>query len=201
MLINNEALELEIEYNARLYNEAIKSLASLATSFSDNVNINSVLPLLAEFKNIRPLGRIKTEFDISKLSANPKKDILLSHGDKIFIPYKKNVVHVFGEVLNPGSQSFVAGQTISDYINASGGLNNSADRNSIILVHANGQAERIKFKRNIFGKSDPEIYQGSVIYITRDLDDVNSLKLFSTIAPIVSSLAISLASLNSISNS
>lgn len=198
VISNAEALNLEIEYNSRLYNEAIKSLATLATSFSNNINVASLLPLLEEFKNIKPVGRVQAEFDLFRLEIDPLKDTLLSNGDEIYIPFKSNVVHVFGEVLNPGSKSYIPGQTVRDYINSSGGLNKSADRDSIILVHANGDAERIRLNRSVFGKSNPDLYPGSVIYITRDLSDVSSLKVFSTISPIISSMAISLASLNSI---
>lgn len=198
VISNAEALNLEIEYNSRLYNEAIKSLATLATSFSNNINVASLLPLLEEFKNIKPVGRVQAEFDLFRLEIDPLKDTLLSNGDEIYIPFKSNVVHVFGEVLNPGSKSYIPGQTVRDYINSSGGLNKSADRDSIILVHANGDAERIRLNKSVFGKSNPDLYPGSVIYITRDLSDVGSLKVFATISPIISSMAISLASLNSI---
>lgn len=201
MLFNKKALDLEIDYNDRLYNEAIKSLASAATSIN-KVNVSSILPLLAEFKNLKPSGRITTEFDMEQIESNSAKDTLLTPGDQIYIPYKKNVIHVFGEVLNPGSKSYIPGTTVKDYIEQSGGLNKSADTASIILVYANGEAEKITLKRNIFGndRRQPEILPGSVIYITRDLDDIEGLQFFATISPILSSLAISLASLNSINN-
>ena len=52
----------------------------------------------------------------------------------------------------------------------------------------------------IFGKyfGDYEIYPGSVILATREVGKVRGLNYATTVAPIVSSLAISLASLNSI---
>lgn len=199
MLFNKRALELETEYNDRLYNEAIKSLASAATSIN-KVNVSSILPLLSEFKNLKPSGRITTEFNLEKIKTNPAKDTLLTPGDRIYVPYKKNVVHVFGEVLNPGSKAYTYGTSVKDYIKQSGGLNKSADKSSIILVYANGKAERVGLNSNIFGKKQSDVLPGSVIYITRDLDDIDGIQYFATISPILSSLAISLASLNSINN-
>lgn len=199
MLFNIRALELEAEYNDRLYNEAIKSLASAATSIN-KVNVTSILPLLSEFKNLKPSGRITTEFNLEKIKTNPAKDTLLTPGDRIYVPYKKNVVHVFGEVLNPGSKAYTYGTSVKDYIKQSGGLNKSADKSSIILVYANGKAERVGLNSNIFGKKQSDVLPGSVIYITRDLDDIDGIQYFATISPILSSLAISLASLNSINN-
>lgn len=199
MLFNISALQLETEYNDRLYNEAIKSLASAATSIN-KVNVSSILPLLSEFKNLKPSGRITTEFNLEKIKNNPAKDTLLTPGDRIYIPYKKNVVHVFGEVLNPGSKAYASGTSVKDYIKQSGGLNKSADKSSIILVYANGKAEKVGLNTNVFGKKQPDVLPGSVIYITRDLDDIDGIQYFATISPILSSLAISLASLNSINN-
>ena len=137
---------------------------------------------------------------MSKIKKNPLLDISLSPGDEIIIPYIENHVHIFGEVLNPGSNVFNPDYSIKKYIDDAGGLNKSADKSSIIIVHANGEAKRIKVNMNIFAKSNYDIYPGSVIYVTRDLNQINTLKIFSTISPIVSSLAISLASLNSINN-
>ena len=51
-----------------------------------------------------------------------------------------------------------------------------------------------------FTNNKSNIYPGSVIYVPRDLKQIDGIELGSVMAPIISSLAISLASLNSISN-
>ena len=85
-----------------------------------------------------------------------------------------------------------------DYIEKSGGLNDFADKSSIIIVQPNGESNKIQL-RNFSGfKSD--IFPGSVIYVPRNLKQIDGIELGSIVAPIVSSLAISLASINSISN-
>ena len=45
-----------------------------------------------------------------------------------------------------------------------------------------------------------EIYPGSVIYVPRHIGKVDGINLYATIAPIFSSLALSIASLNSIND-
>ena len=87
---------------------------------------------------------------------------------------------------------------VSDYIDASGGLNDAADKQRIILVQANGKATRVNLRENIFGSNSAEILPGAVIYVSRDMRNIEGLDLAMTISPIISSLAISLASLNSI---
>lgn len=197
VLINKEAKSKESLYNKRLYDEAIKSLASISHS-SKNADISKLLPVLSEFKDTEPSGRIISEFDIFKLKKNPELDANISPGDKIFIPFKSNIVHVFGEVLNTGSVTYSTGMKVSDYIDASGGLNDAADKQRIILVQANGKATRVNLRENIFGSNSAEILPGAVIYVSRDMRNIEGLDLAMTISPIISSLAISLASLNSI---
>ena len=72
------------------------------------------------------------------------------------------------------------------------------DDASIILVYPDGKSKLVS--RSIFSFSNESILPGSVIYASRDLRKLDNLRLASTLAPIVSSIAISLASLNSISN-
>ena len=51
-----------------------------------------------------------------------------------------------------------------------------------------------------FVDQDYEIYPGSVIYIPRHVGKIEGIALYATLAPIFSSLALSIASLNSINN-
>ena len=101
-------------------------------------------------------------------------------------------------LLNSGTQVFDDNLKIEDYIKKSGGLNEYADKASIIIVHPNGESERIQLR--LFASMKYSIHPGSVIYVPRDLKQIDGLELGSVMAPIISSLAISLASLNSISN-
>lgn len=197
ILTNEEAKKKEEEYNLRLYNEALKLLSSEAI-ISKNINTSSFISLLDELRNIEPSGRIVAEFNYDFIKNYPSQDTMLSPGDKIFIPYKKDVIHVFGEVLNPGTVKYSPSYKVKDYINISGGYTNLANKRNIIVVKANGEAYKVKSLRNIFSQADPDIQPGAVIYVTRDLQDLNSLEMAASIAPIFSSLAISLASINSI---
>lgn len=197
--ISQEAKSREEKYNDKLYQDALKSLMSS----SDKMNSSSALnfmEVLKEFKNIKPAGRVVTEFDNFKIQNDPLLDSVISHGDLIHIPKKTNVIYIFGEVLNPGAVLFEPGKNINDYIDIAGGLSSYADKKSIILVQANGLAYRNKNIRNIFGEAPNSIDAGSVIYIPRDLSEIDGLQLAAVVSPIISSLAISIASINSIKN-
>ena len=196
-LFNEDAANLEKEFNSRLYNDAIKSVANVG-SVARTDNLGSLSSLLSEFNEIEPKGRIVTEFSIDKLRADEELNYILSPGDKIHVPYYKKIVYVFGEVLNPGTQVFVSDMKVEDFIKKSGGFNDYADKSSVIIVHPNGESEKVALK--LFTNNKSNLYAGSVIYVPRDLKQIDGIELGSVMAPIISSLAISLASLNSISN-
>ena len=196
-LFNEDAANLEKEFNSRLYNDAIKSVANVG-SVARTDNLGSLSSLLSEFNEIEPKGRIVTEFSIDKLQTDEELNYILSPGDKIHVPYYKKIVYVFGEVLNPGTQVFVSDMKVEDYIKKSGGFNDYADKSSVIIVHPNGESEKVTLK--LFTNNKANLYAGSVIYVPRDLKQIDGIELGSVMAPIISSLAISLASLNSISN-
>ena len=196
-LFNEDAKLLEKEFNSRLYNDAVKSLANLG-SISRTEDIDSLPVLLEQFKEISAQGRIVTEFSQEKLNANPESNYKLSPGDRIHVPYYKKVIYVFGETLNPGTYVYDETLSLADYIMKSGGLNEYADSSSVIIVYPNGESQRVKVRK--FGSTNADLYAGSVIYIPRNLKQIDGIEFTSVMAPIVSSLAISLASLNSISN-
>lgn len=192
-----ESKILEEEFNKKLYEEAIKSLASIA-SLSKGINLSTIPTFLEEFKNTEAIGRVITEFDLEKISSPSSQNPTLSPGDEIYIPYFKNRIHVLGEVLNPGTLVFDEELSLKEFINLSGGLNKFADNQSITIIHPNGEAVRAKY--SFFANSKYKLYAGSVIYVPRDLSYIDGIDLAAPLSQIFSSLAISLASINSISN-
>lgn len=190
------AKEFEIEYNKRLYREIIKNLSSEIIK-GGVIPFETISYILNEFQSIEPSGRVIAEFNEPKLNQDISLDLILENGDAINIPKKSNVVYVFGEVLNPGPQIFLNNGDVNQYISSAGGFTRLVDHGSIIIVYPDGKSELVN---NGFFGGNQRILPGSVIYASRDLRKLDNLSLASTLAPIVSSIAISLASLNSISN-
>lgn len=190
VLIRPTAIEIESKYNERLYQDAIKALASLST-LAKGIDFSSIPLILQEFKSISPIGRITIDFERNESSS------LVLPGDEIFIPTFEPVVRVFGEVVNPGTVAYSSSQSAEEYIKRAGGYTSFSDLGSIIAISPNGEAKVIK--QGLFSRS-PDIYPGSVIYVPRDTKSLDGLEFAAAISPIVSSLALSLASLNSIRN-
>jgi protein involved in polysaccharide export with SLBB domain len=69
---------------------------------------------------------------------------------------------VTGEVNGKGLLSFAKGNSVSDYIDRAGGLTDSSDY--ALLTYPSGETRRVNFG---FLRADPEVYDGSTIYVKK----------------------------------
>jgi polysaccharide biosynthesis/export protein len=199
VLLRESAKEMERKINTRIYNDMIKFIATSPLAKNIVSGGNSSLPLiLSEFKNVNATGRIAADFDISSLSKNPNRDTILVDGDQIHIPAYTQEIYVLGEVVAPGARLYAANSNVSDYLAESGGLGAYGDKSRIIIIQPDGNATI--YAKNIFLKNSSDILPGSVIYVPREIGKLDGINLAAIVAPIFSSLAISLASLNSINS-
>lgn len=197
-LYREKVAQIQQEAFDKTYSGLITFLASSGSTNTFSASTSSNLPLiLSELKSTEFLGRVSAEFSERKVEKEPSLDTVLSDGDKIFIPLFTSDVYVTGDVQNPGGRRYSSGLTVSDYLEQSGGLGSFADADRIIIVKPNGDAEVAK-KSLFLSYSDSNIYPGSTIYIPRKIGKLDGIEFTATLAPIVSSLALSLASLNSI---
>mgnify|MGYP003950200883 CR=1 FL=1 len=190
--------KIEQYINEKLYQDMIAFIASSANSSS--VASSGSLPLiLSEFKNSKPSGRVTANFNLDLIAEDPSLDIQLVDGDVIEIPPYSPEVFILGEVLNGGSKYYNPELDPSDYIELAGGHGRFADLKKIIVISPNGDTflhtSGINFLRNTGKKG---LYPGSIIYIPRQIGKLDGVNYAASIAPIFSSLAISLASLNAI---
>ena len=104
-------------------------------------------------------------------------------------------VNVVGEVLSPTTHTFKSRSTINDYLSLSGGLREAADKDSIFVVLPNGEAQKITsgmFKKKI------NLLPGSTIVVPKDTRPVDWFILGKVFAPVITSLAISTATIAAI---
>jgi len=186
----------------KLYSDLVKFISSNTSSLS--VISSDTLPLLLEeFKSSTPDGRVQAEFDIDMIKENSLLDTYLSDGDIINIPFNTQQVYVFGEVANPGATRHISGSNLSTYVNSKGGYTNYADTRKIVIVSPNGEAQFISLS-GLFKNANTRnhlIYPGSVIYVPREIGQVTGLSYAAMVSPVISNLALTLASLASLQNS
>ena len=194
-LYRKSIIDTEKEFAQLNYQETIKfiisNLAQPGMSVTSDVGILLAEELRAGVHN----GRIVTEFNLNQLSKNPSNDIVLEHMDRIVIPQMQKVVYLFGDFKSPSNLGYNPNSSIKDYINMAGGLNKSAQK-EIIVIDPSGASQA--YKMGLFASNKLEIYPGSIIYAPRDIAKIDGIRYAASVSPILSSLALSLASLNSI---
>ena len=192
------AAEIEESLKEKSYNELLRFL--IASQSRTTLSSDSLVTFLSLLKDYEPSGRVVTEFELSELEKNPAKDRIIVGGDKIHVPAFVNQVYVYGEVLNPSSYEYDPNFSYQDYLEFSGGFSRSADENKIILISPDGTATSIKIGFLSSISRNKQILPGSLIYVPQYIGKVDGISLASAVAPIVSSFALSIASLNSINN-
>jgi len=132
------------------------------------------------------------------LSDSVGADVLLDHNDRIVVPQLPNVVYMFGDFKNPANIAYKPELTVKDYLEFAGGLKKSA-YNELVVIDPDGISHIYKIGLLQFN-SNIDVYPGSIIYAPRDIGKLSGITYAAAVSPILSSLALSLASLNSISN-
>ena len=138
------------------------------------------------------------DFNLNNLKSNPSIDIKLFDKDKIVIPEIQKVVYLFGDFRKPSNYVYDPRLSTKDYIDLAGGKKESA-YDEILIIDPDGKTHIYHSSILSFAQS-VEIYPGSIIYAQRNIGKLSGLSYASAVSPILSSLAISLASLNSITN-
>jgi protein involved in polysaccharide export with SLBB domain len=198
-LFRESAKNLESMFAVKSYQNLISFIASSPSAITGSGTGQGLGFILTELKSYQPIGRVIVELDELKLQENIQENIYLNDGDEIYIPSYTSNVFIFGEVGNPGSVSFKEDANMQDYIERSGGLTRYSSKDSIFIVSPNGETKKIHvngLKRYL--SQDTDVYPGSVIYVPRHVGKIEGINYYATIAPIFSSLALSVASLNSI---
>ena len=185
-----------------LYEEFITNLilASQTNSSETQTDFVKLIEVMENFKNLEPNGRVS----IDLLNEGDLEIFKINDGDSLHIPKMLSHVYIYGEVSSEGTVQHIPNQDISYYIDKSGGLKKTADKESIFVIHPNGTSEKFTTKRNIFASSNHNnltLYPGSVIFVPQNIDDSVAKRISAqAYASILSSLGLTLASLSSINN-
>jgi len=160
--------------------------------------LTMIQSLTKELEETEALGRIVVEADPSILEVRPELDIKLQVGDTLFMPKRTRTVSVVGQVLNPGTLLFDPDQNAVDYLDQSGGYSEAADEDRVFIVLPNGSARSLQ--ASWWNYKPTNIPPGSTIIVPRDARPVNWLALTQSVTDIASKLAITAASLATISD-
>lgn len=197
-LFRTSTLEKEFQFAQRNYEDTLNFIINNLGTPNTVIDVNAINLISEELQNKNFSGRIITNFNIES-SQEGYGDINLEHGDYIVIPPLSKVVYMFGEFNNPVTATYTPGDSVRDYITLSGGIKDTSIKD-IIIIDPDGKTNIYRNTRLALFSDDIQIYPGSIIYAPRDIGKLRGINYAATVSPILSSLALSLASLNSISN-
>ena len=197
-LFREDAVEKEKRFAQLNYSETINYIVSNIGRSNANVG-REVLDFLAEeLRSKLYTGRIITDFSINKIQDS-EHDIVLFHNDRIIVPSLQKVVYMFGEFQLPTTLKYTNEMNLIDYIKSAGGLKDSAYK-ELVVIDPDGTANNyVVSKFSLLPRNIP-IYPGTIVYAPKDVGKLDGIQYASTVSPILSSLALTIASLNSISD-
>lgn len=141
------------------------------------------------------LGRVAGDFNPSSSSIS---SMLLSDEDEIIIPYKNNIINIFGEVLNPISFQF-DDISVNEAISRAGGSTQFADLRRVYVIKANGLI--VNPGRNVFNKNI-KLEPGDTVVVPTKIPTNNELlAILTPVTQILSNLAFSAAAIDNLSQS
>jgi protein involved in polysaccharide export with SLBB domain len=186
--------------SARSLESAIAALLTAPTGGNPDQRVSNVTYLTTLAQQVRSapvVGRITAEVDPAVLRAKPELDVLLEPGDTVYIPKRPITVTVSGEVLNAGSFQYKADLSVADYVKLAGGQTQDADDSRTFIIYADGSARPAHSSWVSFGFSD-DVPPGSTIVVPRDLRPFDTMQFTKDIASILSSLALTAASIRTV---
>jgi protein involved in polysaccharide export with SLBB domain len=149
-----------------------------------------------ELEQTEPLGRLV--IDLPAYRDGRADDVALRDGDKLFVPRVPQEVTVIGEVPQSTSHLFIAGLDRDDYVDRSGGTTTNADKKRIYIVRANGAVIASSGSRWFGSRTMQRIEPGDVIVVPLDLNRLQPLEIWTAVAQVMQSFAITIAAAKSI---
>ena len=197
VFLRKSAAQVEQDGYNRAADEIQSQLvAGMARIGNDKIPADAVTAIqnfITQLRTQKPLGRIAMDADPSLLASNPARDPLLEAGDVVFIPQRPSTVAVLGEVMQPGSYSYQPGLTVEEYIKKAGGYAQFANNDLTFIVMPDGSARRMETSWLNFDVST--LPPGSTIVVPRDLAPLFTRQIILDVTSILSSFAVTIASL------
>lgn len=167
------------------------------------VNVEVMNALLAQIESAVPTGRLVIDLPALLSGLDPSEDVILRAGDELFIPRTRQEVGVVGEVQLPTSHLFNPEDTVSDYINRSGGFTRNADEDNIFVIKSNGAVIPYSQNQSVFSfaqDSSSQLEAGDSIVIPYYARLNNPLVTWMNISTVLFNLATTVLAIESVGN-
>ena len=188
----NRALA-QIKRELAIYN-AMPANSKKAGAASDaGAALNEVME---EAQKYQPIGRVSISLDVDlDVFESSEYNLVLKDKDRVIIPSHIDTVTVFGEVFNPTSFVFSSDKSVDEYINMASGFSRAADESRVYVIHADGTSEPVD---SGWFSSSVKVAKGDTIVIPIYIKEYDTLEVADTVAKILTSFALTAASLSTL---
>ncbi len=180
-----------------------QSLTSLQFKETDNAKMATSMAaqqeLVKRLRNTEATGRIVVELDNPNRMRAEDHDMVLSNGDKLYVPSRNDTISVLGAVYSPNALRHSKGMTVAQYLNEAGGATSVGDMNNLYVIRADGKVHALSNYREgwwIFRKGlmSSQLNPGDTIIVPEKVEWVDHwgdfLKSSAAIAQILTSGAL-----------
>lgn len=136
-----ESFRAAVEQLEQMVNAAALTGYASQSQPDREAQLASARALLQRMRSAEPDGRLV--MDIAPTATALPETVVLENNDRIIVPPRVDTVGVFGAVYRPASFLLEPTRTgkVKDYLESAGGVQRSADKGAIFVVHANGAVE------------------------------------------------------------
>ncbi|WP_062345325.1 SLBB domain-containing protein [Novosphingobium sp. CCH12-A3] len=136
-----ESFRAAVEQLEQMVNAAALTGYASQSQPDREAQLASARALLQRMRSAEPDGRLV--MDIAPTATALPETVVLENNDRIIVPPRVDTVGVFGAVYRPASFLLEPARTgkVKDYLESAGGVQRSADKGAIFVVHANGAVE------------------------------------------------------------
>ncbi len=118
------------------------SAATVGEAKIASIAVEQRRKFLQSLRKTKPTGRIVIRVSLPNRLKDTSSDIVLKGGDKLFIPKNPDTISVVGAVFNQETLLYSNNQKYKYYIDHTGGYTKQADKDSVFIIKADGEAVR-----------------------------------------------------------
>ena len=188
-----ESFRAAVEQLEQMVNAAALTGYASQSQPDREAQLASARALLQRMRTAEPDGRLV--MNITPTATSLPETVVLENNDRIIVPPRVDTVGVFGAVYRPASFLLDPARSgkVKDYLESAGGVQRSADKGAIFVVHANGAVET---KRK--GALDSTALPGDVLFVPVRTQSSTLLAKIKDITQIIFQAGISAAALAAI---
>ncbi|GAB1415663.1 SLBB domain-containing protein [Paludibacter sp.] len=167
------------------------TLNKMQLSSLDELSALDSITTMSNYKEIQELLHSEgvVSLDLKEIIKQPgiDKDIFVENGDILYVPKKSQTVKVIGEVMYPSFVVHIGSFNFKDFITASGGFSNKAQKKNSFVLYPNGKAVGTHsfLGINIY----PKVIAGSIIVVPKKPVNITNKMNAAEVITMTSSMA------------